>query len=679
MQQVVELRIHGVGGATPEGLLGVASADDTVLVAGAGSRYPYFSARRAPRPPYVEGYLWGALTSRPWLQPLWIVLLPFTLLNVAGWMHPKRRQGDPRLGFWAASRLVLVLLGLGLTVSYALWLSFIVTAVVGPAWPAWAPPALLAVITVAIYMIARFTQEAFEGVSPPECPDNGTGDTTKPKSADQFLGNEGLADPAFWSRARGTTKLLSIHLAAFALVAVGTSMLIPTLVVPGENVSGPFVALIDTVALVQLGVVLLLALVVALGWRHPFQWDRFRVLAPAVATGAAVALTNGLFSALATVVRSSLNPQCDSVTSCFSYVVRSIGAPGGEGGFLNLSWAFGFAITVTVAVILGQLVIGALKLRGDHREIKRDEELIQPKDAPPGREATGVSDFRSWLLAIARRSTGTLRQVDLPLTTLAAGFLVGAVWSWATSGPDTGIFDWIGRVVLTVMVLLLLVFLWRRARRPADRRKVGILWDVLTFWPRRFHPFAIRPYAERAVPELEHRLVHHVGEANHSVLLLAHSQGSVLAYAALLQLARCRDITSRIAVITYGSPLYQLYQRFFPDYFQLDAQFARLLDSLYPAGTHFWTWRNFYRRTDYVGQAIFQDTLWKDCDICLSDPASDPEIRARLIDQAVPGQPDINRVAWVDVAAHSWYRNEIRLKQWLEATRTELEQAQACQ
>jgi hypothetical protein len=57
MPRVVELRIHGIGGATAAGLLGVASPDDTMMVAAQGTRYPYFSARPAPLL-YVEDYLW---------------------------------------------------------------------------------------------------------------------------------------------------------------------------------------------------------------------------------------------------------------------------------------------------------------------------------------------------------------------------------------------------------------------------------------------------------------------------------------------------------------------------------------------------------------------------------------------------------------------------------------------
>ena len=79
---------------------------------------------------------------------------------------------------------------------------------------------------------------------------------------------------------------------------------------------------------------------------------------------------------------------------------------------------------------------------------------------------------------------------------------------------------------------------------------------MLTFWPRTFHPFAVRSYAERAVPELQEIL----DRANRgaSIVVVAHSQGSVLAYAALRAL--CSDATPagpgrRYALVTVGSPL----------------------------------------------------------------------------------------------------------------------------
>src|SRR5437773_10621122 len=114
---VVELRVHGVGPATPDGLLGEESPADTVQVGGMGSSA--FFARRRDR--HVEGYVWASLTSRMFIQPLWLVLFPFTMVNVAGFMH--RPDDDRRWGAFPTrlSRWILGLIALALTAAYVLW------------------------------------------------------------------------------------------------------------------------------------------------------------------------------------------------------------------------------------------------------------------------------------------------------------------------------------------------------------------------------------------------------------------------------------------------------------------------------------------------------------------------------------------------------------------------------
>src|SRR5213594_259392 len=114
---VVELRVHGVGPATPEGLLGDESSADTVQVGGMGSSG--FFARRRDR--HVEGYVWASLTSRMFIQPLWLVLFPFTMVNAAGFMH--RPDDDRRLGVIStrSSRSILGLIAAALTAAYVLW------------------------------------------------------------------------------------------------------------------------------------------------------------------------------------------------------------------------------------------------------------------------------------------------------------------------------------------------------------------------------------------------------------------------------------------------------------------------------------------------------------------------------------------------------------------------------
>jgi hypothetical protein len=90
---VTELRLHGVGGTRPESLL-----DDPHLrlVSGDKDAGFYRPARRQEEWPewrHREALSWGGLTSGSALRALWLLLLPFTLINLAGWMHPPGTNG----------------------------------------------------------------------------------------------------------------------------------------------------------------------------------------------------------------------------------------------------------------------------------------------------------------------------------------------------------------------------------------------------------------------------------------------------------------------------------------------------------------------------------------------------------------------------------------------------------
>jgi pimeloyl-ACP methyl ester carboxylesterase len=135
---------------------------------------------------------------------------------------------------------------------------------------------------------------------------------------------------------------------------------------------------------------------------------------------------------------------------------------------------------------------------------------------------------------------------------------------------------------------------------------VGTLWDVGTFWPRAFHPLAPPSYAERAVPDLARRIERLTKDRDGQqgrVLLMAHSQGAVLAAAALLQVDP--DAMRRVGLVTYGAPLTRLYRRAFPAYFG-----GRMLTRLHralseqAAGTTV-RWTNFHRETDLIGGPVF--------------------------------------------------------------------------
>ena len=88
---VTELRVHGVSGTPPEAML---CHPHVQRVAGDGTTGFYrrlwearqTSADRDGR--RLEAYSWGGLTSGGWSRALWLLLLPFMLLNVAFFMTP---------------------------------------------------------------------------------------------------------------------------------------------------------------------------------------------------------------------------------------------------------------------------------------------------------------------------------------------------------------------------------------------------------------------------------------------------------------------------------------------------------------------------------------------------------------------------------------------------------------
>ena len=121
-----------------------------------------------------------------------------------------------------------------------------------------------------------------------------------------------------------------------------------------------------------------------------------------------------------------------------------------------------------------------------------------------------------------------------------------------------------------------------------------MLWDVGTFWPRAYHPLAPPLYAERAVPELQRRLWY-LHDHHGAAVVAAHSQGSVIAVAALLQ-ERSGAGNDDIGLVTFGCPLTKLYGWAFPSYFGLDRLCPRV-----------WRWHNFYYQTDYIGGHVFRD------------------------------------------------------------------------
>ncbi|MFD9101711.1 hypothetical protein ACFVZN_11635 [Streptomyces virginiae] len=208
------------------------------------------------------------------------------------------------------------------------------------------------------------------------------------------------------------------------------------------------------------------------------------------------------------------------------------------------------------------------------------------------RTAAALTDSAPWFVAAVSGIT-----LVLGAGALAGAWLTGRVPGEAARGgpplletaaraaQDAG--SW-----LIGLGIALFVAWGRRAYRdPAARRTIGILWDVGTFWPRAAHPFAPPCYAERAVPDLTWRMAGWTGRTGGRLVISGHSQGSVLAAAAVWQLPP--PVRRRVALLTYGSPLARLYGRWFPAYFGPGplAALHRDVDC----------WRNLWRATDPIG------------------------------------------------------------------------------
>jgi hypothetical protein len=665
---VTELRVHGVGGTTPGALLG-----DLAPLQVAGDSVAGFyrttdvSAGGVGR--HVEAYSWGGLTSRSGTRVLWLLLLPFLLANLAGWMcSPRARRSW--LHRWAVR-----LGGLGLTLNGLVVVAMGTVDVLGyqcgtdPScrgrhW--WLAPLRWGVVVdhptrqillgalfpalgmVLLGVLSYRSRERYETVRPP-----GIGMPGPPSGRSAASLDGGLADPAFWDGARATKRLgraqvaasagtltvlvlhagglvvplgplsgalqvlaLGVLAGACALLAFeavpdfwgawlqGVSVLaglaaavllwvapgatsVPDGQLPGirEVVNGMFAVLFAFLALV-------LIVVLAYGReRGSFRWG-----APFVLLALAVALLNAVLLGLLVGVAELAGP------------VRWQIGPGPAGSvsvFPVVQAATPYLTLLPVGVLIVFAVVeGSLWWRAGRRGLPSLEaEYAAPPAAAGPLAAWEQAAGRPWhrRIARARRLAVSGTDVSYLLTAIAvAGVVVMVVAEWLIwlrgDSPAPGSrLTALGTTFAVALPLALVAALRSGWRSLAGRRRIGVLWDVGTFWPRAFHPLAPPSYAERAVPDLQRRLwwLHDNGGR---VLIAAHSQGTVLAAAALLQQpARAPD--SSVGLVTFGSPLGKLYRWGFPAWIN-DSVLAGL------AGPDT-TWINVHYATDYIGGPVF--------------------------------------------------------------------------
>ncbi|MFB8760166.1 hypothetical protein [Streptomyces nigra] len=242
----LELLVHGVGGTTPQQMLDDPrteriTGDDTAAVfrraddVDAEDRPDDYRGRPVP-----EAYVWCNLTSGNGARALWLLLLPFMVVNLAHWMRPAARDRARTIRLYG---LLVRLAGLTLTVllvaaacEVALdltawqcagtdacarrhsWLGFLSDG----GW--WSRPgrrlALAAVVPTALtgllWYLSRRTWSAYESQQP----------MSQQPEPDETAGGTALGRPGFWYGRRLVARLRAAHTAAGLLTvaaAVGSA------------------------------------------------------------------------------------------------------------------------------------------------------------------------------------------------------------------------------------------------------------------------------------------------------------------------------------------------------------------------------------------------------------------------------------------------------------------------
>ncbi|MEU6805362.1 hypothetical protein ABZ931_30830, partial [Streptomyces neyagawaensis] len=236
----LELLVHGVGGTTPERMLDDprtvrVTGDDTAAVF---RRIDDADAEARPADhrggPVPEAYVWCNLTSGNGSRALWLLLLPFMVVNLAHWMRPTARHGRRTIRLHG---LLVRLTGLTLTVllvaaacEVALdltawqcagtracaeahtWLGFLSPDLSHHGW--WSSPgrrlALAAVVptalTVLLWYLSHRTWSAYESQRPM--------DHAEVRPTEDDVEPVALGRPGFWYGRRLVARLRAAHTAA---------------------------------------------------------------------------------------------------------------------------------------------------------------------------------------------------------------------------------------------------------------------------------------------------------------------------------------------------------------------------------------------------------------------------------------------------------------------------------
>jgi hypothetical protein len=582
----VEIRVHGVGEHAAWSSLGSAP----LVHPGEG-----FTPETALPPVLPAHRLWlvnWSRTSRGRAGWLWYVALPYTLVNVAGYMEP--READDARRNWL-QRVTLILVGLLLTLCTYVW-------------------AVALLETLARRLLVDWGSHAITGV------------------AIALLTGAGLiagmmARPRVRPQAAVARPLLGAHI---GLVVVATlfalfrpahwtwnaSHAIRWLTtlgpVPADTPGARCFAEgrcyqssfdpVTTVALASIALTLFLAATIAVrgAWLARAATGSSEDEASVARRNAAAACTFSvaivssvlLLNSVASALRLFLDNgmaylsrhgllvwQAADTTASFEGRGVLPGLPsrfGARDNFLIdvLSLLGLFAV---LAFVLALLCVNVLAGDGAGRfPLFGDRPRRQTQRA-------------RWIHRTISRLAWTLPATSiLALMLFALAVAVAATLLFSTRTPRW----WDVAVVLIQGVSVLTTAVVLSGRGGSARRALSRVADVLGFWPIREHPLGGASYRDDVVSVIRAR----VSEVDGRVALVGHSQGSVLVAWAVGS-PDAPDRRRGLLLVTCGSPLRSLYGTFFPRHF--DEGFVHRVKHCASAG-----WVNFWRATDPIATPL---------------------------------------------------------------------------
>ncbi len=654
----IEIRIHGVSGTPPDAML---ATDPVEIEQRAGGMITVLAA--PPPNPRLRAYRWSSLTSGTAASALWLALTPFMLCNLAGFALPRLSRRAHR-----AATLLVRLAGLALTAVFSFvtaqgfidvgayqylhgelgWLSAGASLALG------ALTAALLVLFMWVILSRRQVEGPPSDVDPVE-----HGVLSGPELLPSYRVEAELRSihlavallAVTWIEIDAVHSLGAVPprlsrlvvLAALPLIVVGTTLFIGL----GRSARrGPDALAIAAaaglvwVSITTASTVFPAALPGDLSLRGHQMSLAVSVLVGLVAAMLATNLTAGR-TGIAAVAPAFVTVAGASGAGIGAALIQvSADATGGTAPTWLPDLAAGYLVgsLVVLAVTLVTAIRAAPEPGRAGRErlwitIRKVRDRLEPVFvgvlAVTGLLTVGFVGrrFGWWSFEPDPRLAAGLAVTDAVLVVwllVAVGLQRAAAWVSGAflvtiaaarfgvfqSETFRGFFGDFDATATTLTVLLPLGLVMNRIvgaiRDRESRRGLAVLWDVGAFFPRWHHPFAPPSYGSTAVRDLADYAVNS-SRAPGGVILAPHSQGSVIAVAALQSLDALPD---DVALLTFGSPIGTLYRRYFPLLF---GDLADLDDRL--AGR----WVNLFRRDDPIAGPI--------SDSVDAQPLDDPHLR----------------------------------------------------